>query len=57
MSSRYENVVTACFFYQNAKCPMNMFREGNGRSQSEREQSKPRGRFTGERLLRERPSV
>ena len=30
---------------------------GNGQSQSEPEQSKPRGRFTGERLLRERPRV
>ena len=29
----------------------------NGQSPSEPEQSKPRGRFTGERLLRERPRV
>jgi hypothetical protein len=29
----------------------------NGQSHPEREQSKPRGRFTGERLLRERPRV
>jgi hypothetical protein len=35
----------------------NMIRSRNGQSQSEREQSKPKGRFTGERLLRERPHV
>ena len=29
----------------------------NGQSQSEPEQSKPKGRFTGERLFRERPRV
>jgi hypothetical protein len=29
----------------------------NGQSQSEPEKSKPRGRFTGQRLLRERPRV
>jgi hypothetical protein len=29
----------------------------NGQSRSEPEQSKPKGRFTGERLLRERPRV
>ena len=36
---------------------MNIIRSRNGQSQSEPEQSKPRGRFTGERLLRERPRV
>ena len=30
---------------------------GNGQTESEPEQSKPRGRFTGERLLRKRPRV
>jgi hypothetical protein len=34
-----------------------MIQSGNGQTQSEREQSKPKGRFTGERLLRERPRV
>ena len=34
-----------------------MIQSRNGQSQSEPEQSKPRGRFTGERLLRERPRV
>jgi len=34
----------------------NMIQPGNGQSQSP-EQSKPKGRFTGERLLRERPRV
>jgi hypothetical protein len=34
-----------------------MFQPRNGQSQSEPEQSKPKGRFTGERLLRERPRV
>ncbi len=34
-----------------------MIQSGNGHSQSEPEQSKPKGRFTGERLLRERPRV
>ena len=34
-----------------------MIQLGNGQSKSEPEQSKPRGRFTGERLLRERPRV
>jgi hypothetical protein len=34
-----------------------MFQARNGQSQSQREQSKPKGRFTGERLLRERPRV
>ena len=29
----------------------------NGQTESEREQSKPRGRFTGDRFLRERPRV
>jgi hypothetical protein len=29
----------------------------NGQWQSKREQSRPRGRFTGDRLLRERPRV
>jgi hypothetical protein len=32
-----------------------MVQSRNGQSQSEPEQSKPKGRFTGERLLRERP--
>jgi hypothetical protein len=32
-------------------------RARNGQSRSEPEQSKPKGRFTGERLLRERPRV
>ena len=36
---------------------MNMIESGNGRSHPEREQSKPKGRFTGERFLRERPRV
>jgi hypothetical protein len=36
---------------------VNMIHLGNGQSQSEPEQSKPKGRFTGERLLRERPRV
>jgi len=35
----------------------NMIQSRNGQSQSEPEQSKPKGRFTGERLLRERPRV
>jgi hypothetical protein len=35
----------------------NMIGDRNGQSQSEPEQSKPRGRFTGERLLRERPRI
>jgi hypothetical protein len=35
----------------------NMIEPRNGQSQSEREQSKPVGRFTRERLLRERPRV
>jgi hypothetical protein len=35
----------------------NMIGPRNGQSESEPEQSKPRGRFTGERLLRERPRV
>jgi hypothetical protein len=34
-----------------------MIQHGNGQSQSEREQSKPSGRFTGDRFLRERPRV
>ena len=34
-----------------------MFEARNGQSHSDREQSKPRGRFTGERLLRKRPRV
>ena len=34
-----------------------MIEPPNGQSQSEPEQSKPKGRFTGERLLRERPRV
>jgi hypothetical protein len=34
-----------------------MFESRNGKSHPEREQSKPRGRFTGERLLRERPRI
>jgi hypothetical protein len=34
-----------------------MIQAQNGQSQSERQESKPRGRFTGERLLRERPRV
>jgi hypothetical protein len=34
-----------------------MFQLGNGQTESERERSKPKGRFTGERLLRERPRV
>jgi hypothetical protein len=34
-----------------------MIQSRNGQSQSEREQSKPKGRYTGERLLRERPRV
>jgi hypothetical protein len=34
-----------------------MIQPRNGQSQSEPEQSKPKGRFTGERLLRERPRV
>jgi hypothetical protein len=34
-----------------------MIHPGNGQSQPEPDQSKPRGRFTGERLLRERPRV
>ena len=34
-----------------------MIESQNGQSQSEPEQSKPKGRFTGERLLRERPRV
>jgi hypothetical protein len=35
----------------------NMIGARNGQSQSEPEQSKQKGRFTGERLLRERPRV
>jgi hypothetical protein len=34
-----------------------MIQLGNGQTESERERSKPKGRFTGERLLRERPRV
>ena len=34
-----------------------MIESRNGQSQSERERSKPKGRFTGERLFRERPRV
>ena len=34
-----------------------MIQARNGQSQSESEQSKPKGRFTGERFLRERPRV
>src|SRR5437762_4429589 len=34
-----------------------MIHPRNSQSQSEPEQSKPKGRFTGERLLRERPRV
>lgn len=34
-----------------------MTQSRNGQSQSEREQTKQKGRFTGERLLRERPRV
>jgi len=34
-----------------------MIKSRNGQSHPEREQSKPKGRFTGERLLRERPRV
>jgi len=36
---------------------MNMTQLENGQTESEREQSKPIGRYTGERLLRERPRV
>jgi hypothetical protein len=36
---------------------MNMFQPRNGQSHSDREQIKPMARFTGERLLRERPRV
>jgi hypothetical protein len=34
-----------------------MIQSRNGQSQSEPEQTKPKGRYTGERLLRERPRV
>ena len=36
---------------------MNMIQPRNGQLQSEPEPSKPKGRFTGERLLRDRPRV
>src|SRR4029077_12906428 len=36
---------------------MNMIGSSNGQLHLEREQPKPMGRFTGERLLRERPRV
>jgi hypothetical protein len=47
-----------CVFLQiSLNVHTNMLGSRNGQSQSEPEQSKPMGRFTGERLLRERPRV
>jgi hypothetical protein len=47
-----------CVFFQiGVNVQLNMSEALNGQLQSEPEQSTPKGRFTGERLLRERPRV
>jgi hypothetical protein len=52
------DTLALCVFTKNGlNVQTNMIGSQNGQSQSEPEQSKPRGRFTGERLLRERPRV
>jgi hypothetical protein len=50
--------LTLCVFTQRkVNVQLNMIGSRNGQPQSEPEQSKPKGRFTGERFLRERPRV
>ena len=47
-----------CVFRQiSVNVQVNMVESRNGQSRSEREQSKSKGRFTGERLLRDRPRI
>ena len=54
----YRNLATALLFVRSKlNVQANMIQSENGQSQSEREQPKLTGRFTGERLLRERPRV
>jgi hypothetical protein len=50
-------LVRDCVFLEQLHVQKNVIQCRNGQSQSESEQSKPKGRFTGERLLRERPRV
>jgi hypothetical protein len=50
--------VRLCFSFEaSVNVQKNMIQSDNGQTESEREQSKSKGRFTGERLLRERPRV
>jgi hypothetical protein len=51
------NLKLCVFIQMSLNVQANMIDARNGQSQSESEQFKPRGRFTGERLLRERPRV